>query len=244
MTSFKVRILIIAISLLMPIFADAKVYLVSVGIADYPGAANDLSLPAKDAQTVTWLYSKNSSMQYCQLLNSDATRSKIIAAMNKVFAMASINDIVVFFYSGHGYPGGFYVYDGCLGYDMVRKSMAKSKCKNKMIFADACFSGKMRSNKRVSSQSSINAAKKANVMLFLSSRSDEISIERRGMQNGFFTTYLQKGLRGGADVNKDRTITARELYNYVRKNVVNISNDKQHPVMWRKFSDNMPVMKW
>ena len=81
-------------------------------------------------------------------------------------------------------------------------------------------------------------------MLFLSSRSDETSIERRDMQNGFFTTYLQKGLRGAADVNKDRIITARELFNYVQKNVVSISNDRQHPVMWGKFSDNMPVMKW
>lgn len=246
MISSKIKILIIAISLLVSISANAKVYLVSVGIADYPGTANDLALPAKDAQTITWLYSKNSSLQYCQLLNSNATRSKIIAAMNKVFAMAGLNDIVVFFYSGHGYQGGFYVYDGYLGYDEIRKSMARSKCKNKMIFADACFSGKMRTNGHPSSQTqtSVNSAKKANVMLFLSSRSDETSIERRDMQNGFFTTYLQKGLRGGADINKDRVITARELFNYVQKNVISISSDKQHPVMWGKFSDNMPVMKW
>ena len=172
MTLFKSKVLVIAISLLVPFFANAKVFLVSVGIADYPGTANDLRLPAKDAQTITWLYSKNSSLQYCQLLNSDATCSKIIAAMNKVYAMADTNDIVVFFYSGHGYQGGFYVYDGYLSYDEIRKSMAKSKCKNKMIFADACFSGKMRAEDNIPAQPAINAAKKANVMLFLSSRSN------------------------------------------------------------------------
>ena len=112
-----------------------------------------------------------------------------------------------------------------------------------MIFADACFSGKIRTNSS-SSQSELSDAKKANVMLFLSSRSDETSIERRDMDNGFFTTYLQKGLRGGADTNKDRIITAKELFNYVHTNVVKISNGKQHPVMWGKFSDNMPVMSW
>lgn len=244
MTSFKARILIVVLSLLIPIFAQAKVYLVSVGIADYPGTANDLTLPAKDAQTITWLYSKNSNMQYCKLLNSEATRYNVISAMNKVFAMAGTNDIVVFFFSGHGYQGGFCTYDGNLNYDDIRKSMAKSKCKNKMIFADACFSGKMRSNGNNSSQTAITSAKKANVMLFLSSRSDETSIESRDMQNGVFTTYLQKGLRGGADANKDRIITARELFKYVHKNVVTISNGRQHPVMWGKFSDNMPVMIW
>ena len=167
----------------------------------------------------------------------------IISSMRKTFASAGSDDIVVLFYSGHGYPGGFVAYDGQLTYSQVRKAMATSKCKNKMIFADACFSGKIRTNGN-SSQSSIQAAKKANVMLFLSSRSNETSIERRGMQNGFFTTYLQKGLRGGADANRDRIITAKELYDYVHKGVIELSRDKQHPVMWGKFSDNMPVMTW
>ena len=235
--------LVAVIALLAPVFAQAKVYLVSVGIADYPGTTMDLTLPAKDAQTITWLYSKNSSMQYCQLLNEEATKAKIIAAMNKVFAMAGVNDIVVFFYSGHGYPGGFCAYDGNLDYKEVRNAMAKSKCKNKMIFADACYSGKIRTNGSAP-QSEVAAAKKANVMLFLSSRSDETSIERRDMKNGFFTTYLQKGLRGGADVNRNRIITAKELFDYVHRNVVKLSGGKQHPVMWGKFSDNMPVMSW
>ena len=81
-------------------------------------------------------------------------------------------------------------------------------------------------------------------MLFLSSRSNETSIERRDMKNGFFTTYLQKGLRGGADANRDRTITAKELFDYVHKGVTKLSLNKQHPVMWGKFNNNMPVMTW
>ena len=220
---------------------QAKVFLVSVGITDYPGTSMDLTLPAKDAETISWLYSKNTSVDKDLLLNEKATIQNIISSMRRTFAQAGTDDIVVLFFSGHGYPGGFVAYDGQLTYTQVRKAMATSKCKNKMIFADACFSGKIRTNGN-SSQSSLQAAKKANVMLFLSSRSNETSIERRGMQNGFFTTYLQKGLRGGADANRDRVITAKELYDYVHKGVIEISHDKQHPVMWGKFSDNMPVM--
>ncbi len=231
--------------LLIPLFATAKIYLVSVGIADYPGTENDLALPARDAQAITWVYSKNSGMKYCMLLDRQATRSRIIAAMNKVFAMAGADDIVVFFYSGHGYAGGFCAYDGYLAYEDIRKAMARSRCKNKMIFADACYAGKMRSDvSAIDSGAAQSAARKANVMLFLSSRSDEYSIENPGMANGFFTTYLQKGLRGGADRNKDRIITARELFDYVHRNVVELSNGRQHPVMWGKFADNMPVIRW
>lgn len=240
----KIVVLILSIFLLMlSAEVNAKVYLVSVGITDYPGTSMDLTLPAKDAQTIAWIYSKNTNVEYSLLLDDRATTQNILSAMRKIFAKATTNDIVVFFYSGHGYPGGFAAYDGSLTYTEIRKAMKISKCKNKMIFADACFSGKIRTDGRVS-HNSIQAAKKANVMLFLSSRSDETSIERRGMQNGFFTTYLQKGLRGGADKNRDRIITANELYEYVHKGVIELSNDKQHPVMWGNFSNDMPVMEW
>lgn len=237
------KAIVIAFLLTSVTSIKAKVYLVSVGITDYPGTSMDLTLPAKDAETISWIYSKNTNVVKEQLLNEQATMQNVISSMRRTFAQAGTDDIVVLFFSGHGYPGGFVAYDGQLTYTQVRKAMATSKCKNKMIFADACFSGKIRTNGN-SSQSSLQAAKKANVMLFLSSRSNETSIERRGMQNGFFTTYLQKGLRGGADTNRDRVITARELYEYVHKGVIDISHDKQHPVMWGKFSDNMPVMTW
>lgn len=240
----KIRIFLISMFLLMSVPGlQAKVYLVSVGIADYPGTQNDLRLPVKDAKTIAWLYSKNTSVDYVLLLDWKATLKNVLAAMDKVFAKAGTNDIVLFFFSGHGYPGGFVVYDGQLTYETVRNAMAKSSCRNKMIFADACFSGKMRTGRRASENSEAEA-RKANVMLFLSSRSNETSIERRDMSNGFFTTYLQKGLRGGADTNKDRMITARELFQYVHNGVVQLSNGKQHPVMWGRFPNNMPVMVW
>lgn len=236
------QILILAITLLLtPIAANAKVYLVSVGIADYPGTGMDLSLCANDAKTVTWLYTKNTNVMYCQLLNSDATRSKIISALKQLFAKADSGDIVVFFYSGHGYEGGFHVYDGELSYQAIQSAMAGSRCNNKMIFADACFAGQLRSG---NSSSSTNTIRKANVMLFLSSRNDEVSYEYGGMKNGLFTTYLIKGLRGNADYNKDRIISAKELFKFVHTGVVNASGQAQHPVMWGSFNDNMPVLQW
>lgn len=237
------KLLLLLLFLLTPCFAVGKVYLVSVGVSDYPGSSMDLTLPDKDAQTITWLYSKNSGIKYCQLLNSDATVEKIILAMNKVYSLAGPEDIVVLFFSGHGYAGGFCAYDGNITYNKIRESMARSRCKNKMIFADACFSGDIRTNGSVSS-SSISSAKKSNVMLFLSSRSNETSLENPSMKNGYFTYYLQKGLRGGADSDRNRVITAKELFNYVHRNVSADTYNEQHPVMWGKFSDNMPVMIW
>ena len=51
----------------MALSAQQKIYLVSVGVADYPGTNMDLTLPAKDAETINWLYQKNSKAQ-CGIL--------------------------------------------------------------------------------------------------------------------------------------------------------------------------------
>lgn len=218
--------------------ASGKIYLVAVGVADYPGTDMDLHLPAKDAKAIRYLYQKNNKAETLLLTDSQATRSAILSSMNRLFAKAQSNDIIVLFFSGHGYRGGFCAYDALLDYKDIRKSMAASKAKNKMIFADACFSGKMRENRRSTSPSSLN------VMLFLSSRDTETSLESPSMKNGFFTAALERALRGGADANRDRIITAKELFTFVSKAVKEATRDKQHPVMWGKFSDTMPVISW
>lgn len=246
MTANILKTIVSVILLIVCFSVNARTYLVSVGIADYSGfpqKMNNLRLTTKDAQTIVDLYSQNTSVDYSILLNDKATKNRILRAIKKVFNKASEDDIVVFFFSGHGYPGGFCAYDGNLGYDEVRKAMSESMSKNKMMFVDACRSGGIRVDK-TEAQGSINVAKKANVMLFLSSRNNENSIERRDMKNGFFTTYLQKGLRGNADSNRDRVITARELFDFVHNGVSKVSGGKQHPVMWGNFNDNMIVMKW
>jgi len=116
--------------------------------------------------------------------------------------------------------------------------MQKCKASKKMIFADACYAGKMRSKPQLT-----NSYTNQNIMLFLSSRTNELSQETR-FKNSLFTIFLERGLRGGADANRDRTITAKELYRFVHDGVISASNNHQHPVMWGKFNDNMPIIKW
>ena len=221
----------------------ARIYLVAAGVSDYPGTRNDLRLPAEDARTIAWLYGKNSDAERVLLLNRQATSRNILSAMEGLFANAGTGDIVVLFFSGHGVRGGFRAYDTFISYAQVRQAMAKCRATSKIIFADACFSGKIRTAGEADEEEEAEA-RKASVMLFLSSRSNEMSLERSGMSNGMFTTYLQKGLRGRADANRDRTVTAKELYEYVHERVVKDSGGRQHPVMWGNFSDTMPVMVW
>lgn len=219
-----------------------KIYVLAVGVADYPGERNDLRLPAKDARKIEWIYEKNKKAETKLLTDSQATKANVLKEMNAIYSKAKDDDIIVLFFSGHGMPGSLCAYDEFIAYDDIRKVMATSASKHKMIFADACYSGNMRTEENRSEN--VASSKDLDVMLFLSSRSDETSIESGYFANGFFTMALELGLRGKADKNEDRIITAKELFVFVSEVVRKLSSDKQHPVMWGKFDDDMPVIKW
>ena len=220
--------------------SQAKNYVVCIGIADYPDKDMDLKLSATDAITMKGLYEKNGDSEIVVFTNENARVNSVISALNSLFAKASSVDAIIFFFSGHGVPGCFVCYDGVLKYDTLTNIMSKSGANSKMIFADACFSGKARKEGKGEYRS-----KADNVLFFLSSRSGEESMERKtGWKNSLFTAFLERGLRGGADVNKDRVITAKELFLFVSKGVAEQSMQRQHPVMWGRFDDNMPIMNW
>lgn len=217
---------------------QAKVYLLSVGIADYPGKENDLRISDNDAKTIAKVFQATKDASVKVLTNEDATQSALLSTMHTLFEDAQSDDAVVLYFSGHGTPGALACHDGLLTYQHIFKMLKGCKANKKMIIADACFSGKMRTTRQQS-----NNYNSQNVMLFLSSRTNETSQETQ-YKNSLFTIFLERGLRGGADTNRDRYITARELYDFVHKGVIEASGNKQHPVMWGKFDNNMTIIKW
>ena len=224
--------------MLCAITLQAKTYLVSVGIADYPGTEHDLRISDNDAKTIAKVFSVAKQATVSILINEQATQSALLSTMHTSFMNANSEDIVILYFSGHGTPGALVCYDGLLTYQHIFKMLKGCRASRKVIIADACYSGKMRTNNQQTS--SYNSQ---NVMLFLSSRTNEVSRESR-YKNSLFTIFLERGLRGGADTNRDRYITARELYDFVHKGVIEASGNKQHPVMWGKFDNNMTVINW
>ena len=230
--------LLLAWMMLCAITLQAKTYLVSVGIADYPGAEHDLRISDNDAKTIAKVFSVAKQATVSILINEQATQSALLSTMHTSFMNANSEDIVILYFSGHGTPGALVCHDGLLTYQHIFKMLKGCKASRKVIIADACYAGKMRTNNQQTS--SYNSQ---NVMLFLSSRTNEVSRESR-YKNSLFTIFLERGLRGGADTNRDRYITARELYDFVHKGVIEASGNKQHPVMWGKFDNNMTVINW
>ena len=220
------------------IHIQAKVYVVSVGIADYPGKENDLRISDNDAKTIAKVFLATKDASVKVLTNEDATQSALLSTIHTLFEDAQSDDAVVLYFSGHGTPGALVCHDGLLTYQHIFKMLKGCKASRKVIIADACYAGKMRTNNQQTS--SYNSQ---NVMLFLSSRTNETSQETQ-YKNSLFTIFLERGLRGGADKNRDRQITAREIFDFVHDGVTEDSGNKQHPVMWGKFDNNMTIIKW
>ncbi len=232
------KIGLLAILILGCLYLHAKTYLVSVGIADYPGTRNDLRISDNDAKTIANVFHTTKDAIVRVLVNKDATRSSLLSSMQALFSNAQGEDAVILYFSGHGTLGALECYDGGLHYYDIVKVLRKSEAQRKIIIADACYAGKMRAGKQQSTQYTSE-----NIMFFLSSRTNEKSRETK-YKNSLFTIFLERGLRGGADTNKNRSISAHELFEFVHDGVVEASGKKQHPVMWGKFDNEMTVINW
>ena len=219
----------------------ARNYVVCVGVADYPGTKNDLRLSAGDALTMQQLYQKNGLSTVRLFQNGQATVAAVTAAFEQLCSEATKDDAVIFYFSGHGVPGAFVCYDDFLKYDDIVSALGRSAASKKIILADACFAGKAR---RSRGHATAETYAQTSVLFFLSSRTNETSIENRLMKNSLFTAFLERGLRGGADTDRNRTITAQELFRFVSEGVQERSRQKQHPVMWGRFDNDMPLMTW
>lgn len=224
-------------------------YVVAVGIADYQ-SINNLTFTEADVATFSQIMAQHGA-DITTLTGAQATHANILKTVRSVFAKATPADAVVFFFSGHGYEGGFCCYDmqpnshlGGMSYQEMQILFRNCRAGRKMVFADACFSGGMSTQR---TQLQVQAVSNNEVMFFLSSRLDETSLELPQGPNGLYTYFLAKGLCGAADANDDRVISASEICNFVSATVSSWANQiphSQHPTVWGNFDKGMAVLDW
>ncbi len=231
------------LSLIIACQASAETYMVSVGINLYRSSViGNLTKAERDAGAMAALFSRATPF-VTTLTGCRATKTNILSALRSHAARAGEGDRLIFFFSGHGFSGGFCPYemaslaDG-LAYDEIISVMKSSGARDKFIFADACNSGAIRQ------EGSAGNPRPGNVLMFLSSRGRESSLESPFLANGYFTKYLLRGLRGAADIDRDRKITASEIFRFVSTGVAEQSADRQHPVMWGSFPDDLIIVQY
>jgi uncharacterized caspase-like protein len=222
---------------------QAKIYAVCAGVSQYEESEYNLTYCHQDAVEMYEMLKLQAPADQLRLLTDrQATAGSIATTAKMLFSQAKAEDIVIFFFSGHGNDGCFMAYDKPLYFKTLQSVFKQTKAKRKIIFADACMVGSLRTPGGRAAGNRVSVGD--NVLLFLSSRSNQSSIESTSLKNGLFTYFLLSGLKGAADSNNDRVITARELFNFVNPRVTQRSEGSQIPVMWGKFRENMIILTW
>ena len=262
-------------SLMQTSITKGKIYALIIGISGY----RDKEIPQlkyahRDAQIFAdYLSSKAggsvSSAQIKLLTNEQATVSNIYVAKQWLETTAKENDLVFFYFSGHGdVESGLYKLGFLLAYDTPFKNylnnavriedinnmantLSIEKNVNVILITDACHSGKLagsdnRGNALVGEQLAKVEKKEIRIA---SCESDQLSQEDEawGGGRGVFSYYLINGMKGLADAgDEDGIITLQEIRTYIESrittDVANIKQEEQTPIVQGKNMSKIAIV--
>jgi len=199
------------------------------------------------------------------LLDEKATLQNLKRALFEFLAQAHKDDLVVIFFSGHGLPEPRSAQLFLLCHDSDPEHLASTafpmydvqtalsrfiKAERVLVYADACHAGGLSGdgNAKGSSYNPVHQyfqqlAQARGRLIFTASQKGELSFEseKYGGGHGAFTHFLVKGLRGGADGDSNRLITAEEIGKYVCQHVATSTRDRQHPRITGEYDRHLPL---
>ncbi len=187
---------------------------VVIGIDNYPNA--QLSGCVNDAKAVAELLRTNGdgSRNFDVSLNLNVqSKAELLYLIDRLFNGDA--EISLLYFSGHGSEDGHLVtpdYNGIdLGVSMndILGYANQSRCRNKIIILDCCFSGKFGEISAIGSSESLLAD---GVTIMASSSRDEVSVEYDG--HGLFTNLFLQSLQGSAADITGR-ITPARIYTFI-----------------------------
>lgn len=235
---------------------DLEVFAVVIGVSNYT-AMPALNYTDDDAyQMYAFLKSPEGGAldddHIRILVDEAATLNRIKYTMEEVYSRAGPEDLILLYYSGHGYEDAFLPIDfngfrNKLFHKEIIDILERSHAKYKLCIADACYSGGLLAAKgRAPSQITQDyydrlAEAAPGTALIMSSKSNETSVESKGLRQGVFSHYLIRGLKGEADRNQDRYVDISELFRFVSQNVQNYTGSKQSPMIEGDYDRQMPV---
>ena len=226
-----------------------------IGISDYENTKASALYADSDAKTF-YDYATMKlgipSSNIKELINDGADRIDITRAIKTWLLKRTVTnktDIYVFF-AGHGLATddgkGMYLlpYDGVP--DLLEDSAIQrkelfadiqaTKPRSVTVFLDTCYSGGTRNEEETlvaSLRPIIITAKQQsipdNFTVLSAAKGNQTSQSLEEVKHGLFSYYMMLGMEGGADLNADNKITARELHEYVVDKVQRQSQFRQTP---------------
>ena len=175
------------------------------------------------------------------LIDDKADEVDILSALKSWLPLKvnqSKTDVYVF-YSGHGLPSNDgkslymlpysadkeFIERTAISQQELMASLQSAKPKSVTLFFDACYSGQTRQGDNLLegikplSVGILERTFPSNFSVFTAAAPDQIASASAALKHGLFSYYLMKGLEGDADINKDGSITAKELHDFIKQMV-------------------------
>ncbi|MCX6328811.1 MAG: caspase family protein [Bacteroidia bacterium] len=225
-----------------------NLYILGIGIDQYKNTKYNLNYAVTDAVSLADFIKANgsgifSTIDIKVITDQVATKTNIIAELNRISQKINETDVFILFYAGHGamsegsaeVPKDYYLIltdvtqmfgnDALLSEKGIsamelREWCKKIKAQKQVIFLDACQSGEateMFAMRGASEEKAIvQLAQSTGVFLISSTAAEQFATEYAVLKHGLFTYALLEGLGGKADGGtRDRKITIKEIEAYL-----------------------------
>ncbi|MRR16648.1 MAG: PDZ domain-containing protein [Deltaproteobacteria bacterium] len=231
--------------------AAPHLYILAVGIDRYRDASINLKYAAKDARDfLTGLSDKAktlyppSNIHLTALMNEQAGKQNILAAIDRLAAVVKHGDSFVFFDASHGlllqsqyyivtagFAGALDANKSLISSNEIVEMSKKIRALSQLFIFDTCHAGGVDNiiSGLYDARMSV-LARKMGLHIYASAGSVESALD--GYQgNGLYTYALLAGLKNGAQVDKDKSgsVTMKSLGVYSREMTADISARLGHP---------------
>ncbi len=230
-----------------------KRYAISIGINNYNDSGiNDLSKAKNDAKILGKILQTNGQFNPIYIMTDDIdprkdknrmypTKSNIEQRLDSVLESIRPQDMLVFFFSGHGvsdYNENGYIlpvdtnnsniHATSIKVDDIVAKIKSKKIKKFILVLDACRDVAATTSKSVSNTSIKEKEFQEGEVAatFYSTKAGFFSYEDDESAYGVFTKYLVYGMEGKADVNNDNIVSFSELETFVVDGVKQWSEKK------------------
>jgi Caspase domain len=225
-----------------PTYGTGNKWAVLVGVNYYEDEANygQLQVCVKDTEAIhQQLLASGFSSARIRILADDLpelpTRDNILAALKSTAEATEPDDLLLFYYSGHGDEDGSKSYlvarngrrlvleDTAVLISRVKQFLDQASARAKVIILDACHSGANIGGKGAKSMSAEfirRVFEQAEGLAILAScKQAQLSYEWRKQERSVFTHYLLEALKGQADRDEKGFVTVQDASRYVTDGV-------------------------
>ena len=238
-----------------------------VGVSEYESGLSPLPQALKDVEAMqqVLLHPDMGNLAHSQLVVlKNPERQKLEEAMEKLFVTRQPNDLVLFFFSGHGLKDetgklylatrntkktaqGDLIRSSAMAASFVHESMNRSRSQLQVVILDSCFSGAFGEGLLAKDDGRINIGRELGAQgraILTSSSSTQYSFEQKGEELSLYTRYLIEGIKTGqADFNRDGIVSVGELHQYASEKVQQIKPMIKPEIYLDKEGYTIPLAK-